>query len=1047
MKSIKRYPNIAAAWRQNSRILALTGFYQVKLCGISFHWQGGLPEYNPVSILGRSVRGNNMDNIQNSALWEFLREASREMETTMDPLERKRTGSYYTDLELTDVMMGELVSHLKKGSRKLWDYRFLEPCVGTGNFVFSYLKAVKKEGVTSKKARHLLENLYVADCNLRALTVYRESLNKLVSVYWDFALPDDYFIRHMGSGLLADVMAPERGYIKLEDAFSDEMAGEGFDLVATNPPFKNLKAERGHYGKSEEYEFDKEIYASISRMAKETFQYSADGVLNLYKLFTEEIIERYANAHAYVSLLLPSSILSDKTCQKLRTHMLKDTSLLSIKGIPENSHWIDAQQALSAVLLQKGSATKTVQMVKNYYSDPQNTVSIDAKDILNQHTGNAIIAVSKEEYPILRRLRQFPVVKDLDFIINLRGELDLTANKKSITSNDTGYPLLRGRNIGYYHLLAPQEPEFVSAEFVKTARKGSHIGQERIICQQIANIHKERRVTFALAPKNHVLGNSCNYILVKENPYGIDQYTLLGLFNTKLINWLFKLTSSNNHVNNYEIDSFPVPVGASQLQEISDLARQYLTCKKAELLDEMETLARKAYEIQPDEEKRADDRQQWINQYWDGIRYILPAFSLEDARQVLEETASISDYCGGLDHVSLQAAEGITKKYKGLYCGRILNHTTFKLSELDLEMIRSVPPGGNWKNIPKETVEKSKRLKRITQTGGRTTLYGRLDYNRPSYTITTYFNRPGNGTYVHPVHQRVLSVREAARLQAFPDDYYFFGNRTQNLKQVGNAVPTLLAYQIGKKVKEQTGCQKSIDLFCGAGGLTTGLKAAGIHSLLSNDIEESACITLKINNPEIPVLCGDITREETKAAIEKAAKEGGADLICGGPPCQGFSMAGFRSATDPRNQLFRDFADVVKRVNPKVIVFENVEGLLSYQKGKTYEELLELFAGLGYDTEGRSLMASDYAVPQKRKRVIIISVRRDLQISPDRLFPIPITESEKSQVTVREAIGDLETVACSELAQYSESGESDLQRFFKGKLTYEEYINSKTLTD
>ena len=226
--------------------------------------------------------------------------------------------------------------------------------------------------------------------------------------------------------------------------------------------------------------------------------------------------------------------------------------------------------------------------------------------------------------------------------------------------------------------------------------------------------------------------------------------------------------------------------------------------------------------------------------------------------------------------------------------------------------------------------------------------------------------------------------------------------------------------------------------------MTVGFKAAGIESLLSNDIEERVCITLKINNPEINVLCGDITKFETKSVIEKAALEGGADIICGGPPCQGFSMAGFRSEDDPRNQLFREFVDIVERVNPKVIVFENVEGLLSYQGGKTYQEVHTLFSELGYNTAGRTLMASDYAVPQKRKRVIIICTRKDIGVSPDELYPEPITADEPSQVTARETIADLEMVPCDDNAKYVAFNESDILEFFKGEITYEEYINQKT---
>lgn len=978
-------------------------------------------------------------------LWKSLNDKSRSIETEMDTLARKRTGSYYTDLRLTDVMMTELVNRMKENGKKLIECRFFEPCVGAGNFVFSYIDAVRKiENINREDAEILLNNIYVADVNQEALKGYKESLRELAYAGWGIELTTEYFDLHCGSGLLVDVTAPELRYISIQEIFSSEIFKNGFDVVATNPPYKNLKAERNQYGTEDEYLTDKDKYSCISDIVADRFFYSTDGVLNLYKLFVEEIIDRYASENAYVSLLIPSSIMSDKTCQKLRTHILKDSSLLSIKVIGEGSGYIDAQQALSAILLHKGETTKTVQVVKDYCNKSDDVAEVAIADILNENTGNAIIAVSKEEYIKLRKLRAFPVIKELDFIVNLRGELDLTANKKNIVGYNTGYPLLRGRNIGYYSLLESDEKEYVLSDFVESTKKKCYIESERIICQQIANMNKERRVTFSLTPSNYVLGNSCNFISIKDNEYGIDIYALLGLFNTKIINWLFKLTSSNNHVNNYEIDCFPVPVGAVELEHISHLAKEYIETNDESLLEKIEMLAECAYGISEKAGETKAEEKDFLTEYLEAIRYIVPAITEDDARRVLIGEIEIKEFSVELDKFNINVANGITTKYRALYKKHILNHSTFKLSDLDLEMIKSVPQGGSWKDIPMETVVKSKRLKRITETGGRTTLYGRIDYSKPSYTITTYFNRPGNGTYVHPIHERVLSVREAARFQTFRDDYYFFGNKTQHLKQVGNAVPTLLAFQIAKKIKEKTGCSKSIDLFCGAGGMTAGFKAAGIHSLLSNDIEESACTTLKINNLEINVLCGDITKSETKDAIEKAAKEGGADIICGGPPCQGFSMAGFRAEDDPRNQLFREFVDIVKRVNPKVIVFENVEGLLSYQGGKTYREVHALFSELGYNTEGRTLLASDYAVPQKRRRVIIICTRNDLGINPADLYPIAITDKDDEQVTAKETIFDLETVECTEDAKYIESQESDIVQFFKKKISYEEYVINRS---
>ena len=421
---------------------------------------------------------------------------------------------------------------------------------------------------------------------------------------------------------------------------------------------------------------------------------------------------------------------------------------------------------------------------------------------------------------------------------------------------------------------------------------------------------------------------------------------------------------------------------------------------------------------------------------------LLPGITYETCSKLLTCELKLDDVLSNTSHTTfdLKVVAGIIKKYTKLANGQILNHTTSKLSDLDMEMIKPVPQGGNWKNIPMETVKKSKRLLKITQTGGRTTLYGRIDYSLPSYTITTYFNRPGNGTYVHPVHNRVLSVREAARFQSFPDSYFFLGNKTDMLKQVGNAVPVLLAYNIGRSIKEKTGCSTSVDLFSGAGGMTYGFKLAGIHAMVANDIVEPACITLKVNNPEIPVICGDITDESIKQQLIKKGIESKADIICGGPPCQGFSMAGWRMKDDPRNQLFRHFVDIVSGVNPKVIVFENVEGILSYQGGKTYQDIIMLFSELGYYTEGRKLMASHYAVPQRRKRVIILCTRKDLGIKPADIFPNEVTPNPNQQISAYETIFDLEQVECSETAMYDSDYTSNILQFFKDEISAEEYI-------
>ena len=1001
-----------------------------------------------------------LDN-EHDLIWQRLAVDSDNYEHSMDKLHRKQTGSYFTSLDLTYSMMKELVESLPSNVRKkLYNKTFLEPCVGTGNFVFAYLRVCRELNFSNENFIELLNNIYVCDINKSATEIYCKNL-KLVALSWfGIALDDNYFKTHIGSGLLFDVDSNNIRYIPIEEIFDLDATRKGFDIVVTNPPYKNLKAERVHYQSEEQKNNDKQKYLQIGNLSNQYFSYSTFGTLNLYKLFVEEITERYLSPTGICSLLIPSSILSDKSCTKLRTRLLDRYSIKSIRLIPENSNYVDASQALCAVLLQKGEGTKEILIDNAFNGDINQGTYTTIDSIIDDSTGNAILILSENEYRVRNLMKNHPVIKDIRYINNLRGELDITLNKASIIEDETSYRLYRGRHIGYFKTIELPEKEFVSNDFVKNTTKQQYIHHTRLACQQIVNMAKKRRISFTLVPSNSVLANSCNFISIQPNQDNVDLYFLMGILNSELIDWYFKLTSSNNHINNYEIDNFPIPISYKHKHEISKLVQEYLDNGNEDVLVKINELVYDAYGIskgsKDNEEYDIEDnlfnnqsifesQTATVNEFFCSLSHIISNISIEECESILCGKSSALGLCVEknimLTPFEKKVLECIEKKYLNIYNGKILNHTTFKLSDLDMEMITPIPQGGSWKDIPLETAKKSKRLSRITQTGGRTTLYGRIDYSKPSYTITTYFNRPGNGTYVHPIHNRVISVREAARFQCFPDDYMFCGNKTDMLNQVGNAVPVLLAYSIAKNIREKTGCSTSVDLFSGAGGMTYGFKRAGVNAVIANDFSESACVTLKTNCPEIPVLCGDITEETTKQTIINAGINANADIICGGPPCQGFSLAGYRMKDDPRNQLFRHFVDIVSVVKPKVIVFENVEGLLSYQNGETYRNIIELFSELGYNTEGRKLSTNNYGVPQRRKRVIILCTRKDIGVLPSEIFPKEITPNEDSQITAYETIFDLEQVVCSENARYNSSYESEFTQYLKHKLSIDTYLN------
>lgn len=233
----------------------------------------------------------------------------------------------------------------------------------------------------------------------------------------------------------------------------------------------------------------------------------------------------------------------------------------------------------------------------------------------------------------------------------------------------------------------------------------------------------------------------------------------------------------------------------------------------------------------------------------------------------------------------------------------------------------------------------------------------------------------------------------------------------------------------------------SIDLFSGCGGLTKGFSMAGIRSIFASDIDENCEKTFKRNFPDVPFLCKDIT-QVTKEEVD--ALTGGAvpDMIIGGPPCQGFSLANKRRnqvADDPRNRLFYSFVKFINWYSPKVFVMENVKGLLSMKDGEVFKTILDAFRNAGghggYDVAYKVMLASDFGVPQNRERVIIIGTRRDLGLQPRH--PEPFNLDHK--VTVDEAISDLPQIeACqgAEVMAYPVAPQNEYQALMRTKMTY-----------
>ena len=213
-----------------------------------------------------------------------------------------------------------------------------------------------------------------------------------------------------------------------------------------------------------------------------------------------------------------------------------------------------------------------------------------------------------------------------------------------------------------------------------------------------------------------------------------------------------------------------------------------------------------------------------------------------------------------------------------------------------------------------------------------------------------------------------------------------------------------------------------LDLFCGCGGLSLGFEEAGYNVLLGIDIWEDALKTYAYNHKHSKTLCADMSilhGEDVKDIIG----DNSVDVIIGGPPCQGFSIAGKRIVNDDRNKLYKGFVRMVEYFKPKAFVMENVPNILSIGDGAVRETIINDFKSLGYTVETKVLTASDYGVPQNRRRAVFVGLTKG-----NFDFDIPMV-AEK--VTTKEALSDLPEQSIEDGGKYSVESTSGYQKLMR----------------
>lgn len=455
-------------------------------------------------------------------------------------------GAVYTKSNIAKEIVETTIANYATHNPNLNDVKVLDFACGTGRFYENIVDVLySKYGIPINDI--ILEHAFAVDIDPTAINITRlKAISMLEGITEKNVVQVSQNIL-LRNALVLGGMFSEDGALG-DDDFRGLHGGK-FDIVVSNPPYLVLKINRNkNHG---------ELLERIKRQAayfrnSGVFYYSIEGMLNYYQLSIEAILTM-VKTDGEIGIICPSSLFADISATKLRKHLLLDHKVRKIKYFAEKEQLFEnVTQATNIFYLQKAGVTDSIEI-----EDAVTKFNLNLSLVKKLFPAQMEIPfITEIEWGVLGKIETKKKLKQLSFVRNRRGELDLTLNKDHITSKRTPYRLVRGNMISETGINDINN-EFVSETFLQAKSSDfvkNDFNRRRLICQQVSNVGLRKRLKFVFCNETDILGNSCNYLSGDES---ILQKLSLVL-NSGLLNWRFKITSSNNHINNYELDELPI---------------------------------------------------------------------------------------------------------------------------------------------------------------------------------------------------------------------------------------------------------------------------------------------------------------------------------------------------------------------------------------------------------------------------------------------------------------------------------------------------------